>query len=520
MYEACEAMSDLMLAIGLSVDGGKDSLSMAARVKGETVKAPGALVVTVYSPCPDITQTLTPDLKAADSLLLLVDVADGMRRLGGSALAQVYSQLGDTTPDVEKPQLLAGAFEVVQTLMRKRMLRGAHDVSDGGLLVAALEMAFAGDLGLELALPAAEDAFGALFAEEVALLLEVAPESEAAVLGAFADKGVPCARVGSAKASKEVSVAVGGKSVLADSMVALRDVWEATGFELEKLQAAPACVAQEQAALKTRHAPKWSLSYAPSAPVKTLRDGAPAVAILRQEGSNGDREMAAAVFAAGLQPWDVAMTDLLGGNIGLERFRGIFFVGGFSYADTLDSAKGWAGSIRFNPRLKAQFDAFRARSDTFSLGVCNGCQLMALLGWVPGGGDEMTELPQTEQPRFVHNKVFFLSLTPCLPHATPHSSYVSPSLFFSTECTLREPLVRGHRAPIARASPQGYGGIDDGCVGRTWRGARALPARACLRARALEEPRAPTLRGRRARDHRGVPAQSERRAAGHRSALL
>ena len=178
MYDACEAMSTFMKAIGVAVDGGKDSLSMAARVADETVKCPGTLVVTVYSAVPDIRLTLTPDLKVAGSRIVHVDVAAGLRRLGGSALAQCYSQLGDASPDVEKPALLAGAFKTTQSLLRAKALLAGHDISDGGLLISALEMAFTGDVGIALDIPACADpsalgAFGPLFAEEVGLLLEV-----------------------------------------------------------------------------------------------------------------------------------------------------------------------------------------------------------------------------------------------------------------------------------------------------------------------------------------------------------
>ena len=180
----------------------------------------------------------------------------------------------------------------------------------------------------------------------------------------------------------------------------LRDLWEKTSFQLDRRQADPGCVAEEQGGLAHRRTPSWGLSFRPEptpASVMDRTDKIP-VAILREEGSNGDREMAAAFHAAGFEPWDVTMSDLLAGRIELERFRGLAAVGGFSYADVLDSAKGWAGTIRFNDDLRRQFDAFASRPDTFSLGVCNGCQLLALLGLVPWRG-----LADPVQPRFVRN---------------------------------------------------------------------------------------------------------------------
>jgi phosphoribosylformylglycinamidine (FGAM) synthase-like amidotransferase family enzyme len=249
----------------------------------------------------------------------------------------------------------------VQALLRQNKIRAGHDISDGGLLVAALEMGFAGDRSLTLHLPspsdpadAAHGAIAALFAEEVGLLLEVAPTDEEAILAAYRDEGVPCARVGqTADRSASVRVSVHGAVVLEADLGALRDAWEASSFELEKLQANPICVAQEQAGLSSRHAPNWRLSFTPSPTVPPSGIRA-RVAVLRQEGSNGDREMAAALYAAGLEPWDVAMGDLQRGVATLDGFRGVVFVGGFSYADVLDSAKGWAGVVKFDARLSAQ----------------------------------------------------------------------------------------------------------------------------------------------------------------------
>ena len=326
------------------------------------VKCPGALVVTLYAACEDIRRTVTPDLKRDDSVLLHVDVGAGRRRLGGTALAQCFKQIGNEPPDVEQPELLASAFATTQSLLRQDKLLAGHDISDGGLIAAALEMAFAGDRSLELDVSApahandtAHGALAALFAEEVGLVLEVSGADEAAVLTAYKNAGVPCSRIGhTAPRASPVYVKVNGTQVVEADLGALRDEWEATSFELEKLQAAPACVAQEQAGLASRHAPGWQLSFTPKLTASLPSETRPRVAVLRQEGSNGDREMAAALYTAGLQPWDVAMGDLQRGAISLDGFRGVIFVGGFSYADVLDSAKGWAGVVKFDERLSSQ----------------------------------------------------------------------------------------------------------------------------------------------------------------------
>jgi phosphoribosylformylglycinamidine synthase len=198
----------------------------------------------------------------------------------------------------------------------------------------------------------------------------------------------------------EIRIVVGGQEVLVADMRELRDTWEATSFRLELEQADPDCVFAERDGLRERTVPPYALSFIPQPTAPTIKNSPDKfpVAILREEGSNGDREMAAAFLDAGFEPWDVAMSDLLAGRIALDRFRGLVAVGGFAHADVLDAAKGWAGSLRFNPDLWSQFEAFLARTDTFSLGICNGCQLLALLGLVPWRG-----LGPAAQPRFVGN---------------------------------------------------------------------------------------------------------------------
>ena len=404
LHDAAVAVRDLMIALGIAIDGGKDSISMAALAPdGETVKAPGSLVVSAYVGCPDITATVTPDLGLPGrGVLLHVDLGGGRHRLGGSALAHVFGQVGEEPPDVDDADLLARAFAAVQELIAAGTVSAGHDRSDGGLATTLLEMAFAGDCGIEVDLhtePAA-DPLAVLFAEELGLVLEVDSDDLDQTLAVFAGHDVPCVAIGRTLGEPAVRVRVGGELVLEDDVRELRGLWEATSFELDRLQADPACVAEERGGLRHRRAPAYALSFAPAAtaPAVLRRRRKPPVAILREEGSNGDREMAAAFHLAGFEPWDVTMSDLLAGRITLERFRGLAAVGGFSYADVLDSAKGWAGVIRFHDGLRRQFDAFYERPDTFSLGVCNGCQLFALLGWLPWRG-----LADTAQPRFIQN---------------------------------------------------------------------------------------------------------------------
>ena len=410
MYDAAVAMADCMIELGMAIDGGKDSLSMAAQCDGELVKAPGNLVISAYVTCPDITLTVTPDLKLGkNGVLLHIDLAKGKRRLGCSALAQAFDQIGNDCPDIEDVPYLKKVFEAVQELLSERLISAGHDVSDGGLIVTVLEMAFAGNCGVNLKIELKDnDLLQALFAEELGLVIEVHREDLDVVKQKLQAAGVSANVIGEVTAAPEIELLVDGDMRLKERTSDLRDLWEETSFQLEELQRLKSCVKLEKDGLKSRTSPSWHLSFTPKFTDKNLLalSSKPKVAIIREEGSNSDREMSAAFHAAGFEPWDVTMSDLLNQKASLTEFRGIAFVGGFSYADVLDSAKGWAASIRFNQPLIQQFQDFYNRPDTFSLGVCNGCQLMALLGWVPGpdiggslgAGGDMT------QPRFTHNE--------------------------------------------------------------------------------------------------------------------
>lgn len=410
MYDAAIALSEAMIELGIAIDGGKDSLSMAAHAAGEVVKAPGNLVISVYVTCSDITKTVTPDLKLGnDGVLLHVDLAKGKRRLGGSALAQVFDQVGDDCPDLEDVPYLKRVFEGIQDLLEDELISAGHDISDGGLLTSAMEMAFAGNRGITLDLTSRGNSlFETLFAEELGLIVEVSKKDLDTVMGKLNSAGISVDIIGQVTTSPFVELKVDGVTHLKEKTSFLRDMWEDTSFQLEKFQRLLSCVEQEKEGLKFRREPSWKLSFTPSFTDKKYitATSKPKVAVIREEGSNGDREMSAAFFAAGFEPWDVTMSDLLNGATSLNEFRGIVFVGGFSYADVLDSAKGWSASIRFNQPLLNQFQEFYRRPDTFSLGVCNGCQLMALLGWIPGPqvGGALGAGGDPSQPRFVHNE--------------------------------------------------------------------------------------------------------------------
>ena len=252
------------------------------------------------------------------------------------------------------------------------------------------------------------DPISVLFSEELGIVIEYLPEREKNITDHLRKNRIPHQIIGKTLKKKEISLSVNGKVVLKEDMHVLRAIWEETSFQIDRFQANPECIDEERKVNFDRKGPEYVLTFIPEnhAPhpfTKGVRGGfpdyKPKVAVIREEGSNGDREMASAFYLAGFEVWDVTMTDLLEGGANLNDFRGVAFVGGFSYADVLDSAKGWAGVIRFNKSLYEQFQRFYGRPDTFSLGVCNGCQLMALLGWIPWKG-----IPDKLQPRFIQNR--------------------------------------------------------------------------------------------------------------------
>jgi phosphoribosylformylglycinamidine synthase len=400
IYDAAQAMRDAMIAIGMAVDGGKDSLSMATMVAGETVKSPRQLVISAYAAVPDIRAVITPDIKEPGSVLVLLDLAQGQNRLGGTALAQVQGQLGNESPDMDNPAQFKRAFGAVQELIRRGLILSGHDRSDGGLIVTLLEMAFSGNCGLEIDLATQDSPTAALFSEELGLVLECRPDDLDVIVALLTASDIPYKVLGRSVSARQIEVRCNGELVLNEKMQTLRQVWEETSYQLERLQMNPACADEEKRNIADRPGPTYHLSFTPEPTSAAIlaKNEKPRVAILRDEGSNSDREMTAAFYAAGFEPWDICMNDLLVGRITLDGFRGLAAVGGFSYADVPESAKGWAATILFNEQLKTMFDAFYHRPDTFTLGICNGCQLFSLLGWVPWPG-----IVPTSQPRFAHN---------------------------------------------------------------------------------------------------------------------
>lgn len=405
LFDAASAMSDIMVELGLAIDGGKDSLSMATMMRGpdgsdQVVKAPGQLVIATYAYMNDVRQKVTPDLKKPGSSLIFIDLGCGNMRLGGSALAQSYDQIGADCPDVEDVTLLGKAFDLIQELVESETLISAvHDRSDGGLITTIVEMAISSGYGVEVQLSTA-DPIAFLFNEELGLVVET--DVPHLVLAKLSDVGIPTTLVGiTTERGYRFGIANHDEILVDKSLSELRIAWESTSSLIEALQANPDCVAEEAGFFDDTNPPSFRLNFTPlpTRPGILLETAKPKVAIFRDEGSNGDREMAAAFFSVGFDVWDVTTRDLMEGKVELKDFTGLVAVGGFSRKDVPAAGKGWGAIIRFNPAVSEQFTTFFNRPDTFSLGVCNGCQLFTTLGLVP-----WQDLPDQSLPRFIANR--------------------------------------------------------------------------------------------------------------------
>ncbi|MEO8214604.1 MAG: phosphoribosylformylglycinamidine synthase, partial [Myxococcales bacterium] len=480
LYDAVRAIgAELCPALGISIPVGKDSMSMRTvwRQDGDSdgdgddraVTAPLSVVITAFAPVTDVRSTLLPQLRrdVGETELLLVDLGRGRNRLGGSCLAQVYEQLGDVPPDLDDPALLVRFFNSVREAADAGVLLAYHDRSDGGLFVTALEMAFAGATGLDLDIApllhgkgngnAPEtgrrrgDAAAVLFAEELGAVIQVRAGDVARVVAHFAHNGLDgCLhRIGRPATGDRIVVRNGEQVLLDEGRGYLRGVWSETTHAMQRLRDDPACADEEHAARLDTGDPGLSvhLSFDPDdditeqfASAQVAPGGSassvtavarPRVAILREQGVNGQIEMAAAFDRAGFEAVDVHMSDILGGRVELRDFRGLAACGGFSYGDVLGAGEGWAKSILFHAQARQAFSTFFARPDTFTLGVCNGCQMMsALKELVPGAAS---------WPRFVRNRSEQFEAR--LARIRVESS---PSLFFTGMAGTLAPIAVSH----------------------------------------------------------------------------
>jgi phosphoribosylformylglycinamidine synthase len=467
LYDTVRAVAlELCRQLGLSIPVGKDSLSMQTTWSHDgtekAVIAPLSLIVSAFAACTDACAALTPQLRAdvGPSELVLVDLGGGRNRLGGSTLAQVYGQVGDRAPDLDAPALLKAFFEIIQRLNREGRILAYHDRSDGGLFVTLCEMAFAGHTGVTLNLdvlaydPLAHDVEGnerlpelmqgrdlervlsALFAEELGAVIQVRSADRSTVIQALSGAGLMTHVIGHPNSRDEIRLIRNAKAVLAASRTALQREWSAVTLRMQALRDNPACAAEEFDLILDAADPGISaqMTFDPAEDVAApyLSTGRrPRIAILREQGVNGQVEMAAAFDRAGFEALDVHMSDVIAGRVSLAAYKGFAACGGFSYGDVLGAGQGWAKSILFNARAREEFAAFFARGDTLALGVCNGCQMMAgLHELIPGASD---------WPQFVRNRSEQFEARLVTVEVTG-----SPSLFFRDMVGSRLPVVVAH----------------------------------------------------------------------------
>jgi phosphoribosylformylglycinamidine synthase len=362
-----------------------------------------SLIVTAFATVPDVRRHLTPELRldAGPSELLLIDLGAGRQRLGGSCLAQVFGQVGGVPPDVDDPARLRAFVRVIHELATQDKLLAYHDRSDGGLFTTLTEMAFAGGCGLDIDLtPLGHDLVGSLFAEELGAVIQVRAADRAIVEETLARAGLGTHThcIGTPQPGRPLRFHTDGKLILEGDRIDWRRLWSQTSFSLQVLRDDPDCAQEAYDALLDCEEPGLDAIHLPAITPRLPRIGGarPRVAILREQGVNGQVEMAAAFDRAGFTAVDVHMNDLLSGEISLADFRGLAACGGFSFGDVLGAGGGWAKRILFNTRLREMFQAFFERPDSFSLGVCNGCQMLAQLKMLIPGADHW--------PRFMRNR--------------------------------------------------------------------------------------------------------------------
>jgi phosphoribosylformylglycinamidine synthase len=415
LYEAVKAIGEeLCPALGLTIPVGKDSMSMKTKWQdnGEekAVTSPMSLIITAFGVVEDIRKTVTPELRTdqGETQLVAIDLSKGKNRLGGSCLAQVYKQLGNETPDVDDALILKGFFNAMQALVRDEKLIAYHDISDGGLFTTVCEMAFAGHTGIDIDISQLNgDNVSVLFNEELGAVIQIRESDVDAVNAVLAKHGIEdcCTDIGRINNEDTIRFTRDETIILENSRTYYRTTWAQTTYQMQSMRDNPACAQEEHDVKFDTEDPglQADLSFDINEDIvaeliakDALKGTNPRIAILREQGVNSHVEMAAAFDRAGFVAIDVHMSDILAGRTDLAYFNGLVACGGFSYGDVLGAGEGWAKSILFNPNAKAMFKAFFEREDTFSLGVCNGCQMMSNLKEIIPGSEAW--------PRFVQNK--------------------------------------------------------------------------------------------------------------------
>jgi len=457
LYDTVKTVGmDVCPALGIAVPVGKDSMSMKTVWQHEgsdrEMASPLSLVITGFAPVSEVRRTLTPQLRTdkGDSDLILIDLGKDANRLGASALAQVYQQVGSKGADLDDPDMLKRFFAAVQDLNREGMLLAYHDRSDGGLFATLCEMAFAGRTGLDIDLAEMEgDPLNILFSEELGAVIQVCHQDTDTVLKLLADAelGHHAHVVGSLAADDSISFKLGGHSLISSSRSELQQAWSETTREMQTLRDDPDCAAEEFQRIADSADPgmQVDLKFDPDEDIAMpfiSKGTRPTIAVLREQGVNGQIEMANAFHRSGFDSVDVHMSDILEGREKLERFQGLVACGGFSYGDVLGAGEGWAKSILFNNIARDQFAAFFQRDDRFTLGVCNGCQMLSNLHELIPGAEHW--------PHFVRNRSEQFEARTVTVEVTE-----SPSILLQGMAGSRLPIAVAHGEGRAEFAEQG-----------------------------------------------------------------
>ncbi|HMT69231.1 MAG TPA: phosphoribosylformylglycinamidine synthase, partial [Saprospiraceae bacterium] len=381
LYQAVQACADFAIELGINIPTGKDSLSMKQKYPDQEVIAPGTVIISAAGHCTDIRKVIEPTLIADGGDIFYINMSFSDYQLGGSSFAQVISKIGQNAPDVSDANKFKAAFNVLQSLIQDNQIVAGHDVGSGGLITTLLEMTFAGiNSGAEFRLDhlTETDSIKLLFAENVGIVFQAKFGQEESIISAFNEVAVPCVRIGKFKSGGTVSI-VNGKDSFALDVPTLRDIWYKTSYLLDIRQSGQNHAQARFSNYKNQalhfEFPKNFTGKLPEIPSGRIK-----AAIIREKGSNSERELAHALYLAGFDVKDVHMTDLISGRETLEDIRFIGAVGGFSNSDVLGSAKGWAGAFKYNEKANRALSNFFARKDTLSVGICNGCQLFIELG--------------------------------------------------------------------------------------------------------------------------------------------
>lgn len=411
LFRTVEAVGmEFCPALGITIPVGKDSMSMKTSWQQEEqqrqVTAPLSLVISAFAPVEDVRLAVTPELQLdrGETEMIYVDLGRGKNRLGGSIFAQAYSQMGDAVADAENPAQLRNFFDAMQKLLRDKSVLAYHDRSDGGLLATLVEMAFAGRCGLDVRLPVKDSALAALFNEELGAVLQVEKSKLDKVISVFASNGLSdhIYMIGNPRQDEGITISRDSEVLLEATRAELQTIWSETSYRIQRMRDNPDCAEQEFLALREPRAkPPLKLRFDPAEGMAPAVGGLkPKLAVLREQGVNGQLEMAAAFDKSGFESVDVHMTDLLEGRYKLAEFSGLVACGGFSYGDVLGAGGGWAKTIRYNQGLLESFGEFFQREDSFALGVCNGCQMFSHLGDLIQGGARWPKFLRNQSEQF------------------------------------------------------------------------------------------------------------------------